>query len=89
ADLARRIADQLGKVPAPALALALGGILQRPDFGPDPARVELVRAIAKLQDPAAVTVLVEYLERTPPQPVRPSRQEAQGVVDARSAGGGR
>ncbi len=85
-DLARRLADQLGKVPDPSLALALGAILKRADFGPDEARVEIVRAIAKIQDPSAVTVLTEYLDGTPKTPPRPSRGEAQMVVDARLGG---
>lgn len=82
-DLARRIADHYGKVPDPALALALGSILKRPDFGPDPARVEIVRAMAKIQDSSAVKQLGEYLDATPKNPPRPSRQEAEMVVEAR------
>lgn len=85
-DLARKLADQLGKVPDPSLALALGAILRRTDFGPDEARVEIVRAIAKIQDPSAVTALTDYLDATPKTPPRPSRGEAQLVVDARLGG---
>ena len=85
-DLARKLADQLGKVPDPSLAIALGAILKRTDFGPDEARVEIVRAIAKIQDPAAVTVLTEYLDATAKLPPRPSRGEAKTVVDARLGG---
>src|SRR5436190_631144 len=72
-ELARKLADQLGKVPEASLALSLGLILKRPDFGPDPARVEIVRAIAKIQDAAAVTALTDYLDATPKNPPRPSR----------------
>ena len=82
-DLARRIADHYGKVPDPALALTLGTILKRADFGPDPARVEIVRAMAKIQDPSAVRQLGEYLDATPKTPPRPSRQEAEMIVNAR------
>ena len=85
-ELARQLADQLGKVPDASLALALGTLLRRPDFGPDPSRVEVVRAIAKIQDPAAVAALVDYLDSTPKTPARPSRTEAEGVVDARLGG---
>jgi len=84
--LARKLADQLGKVPEASLALALGLILKRPDFGPDTERVEIVRAIAKIADSSAVTALGEYLDATPKNPPRPSRQEAQGVVEARLGG---
>jgi hypothetical protein len=86
-DLARKIADQLGQVPDASLALCLGLVLQRPDFGPDPARVELVRSIAKIQDAAAVTALTAYLDGTPKNPPRPSRHEAEMVVNARVGGG--
>lgn len=85
--LARTIADQLGKVPEPQLALALGAILKRADFGPDEARVEVVRAIAKIQDRAALDVLSDYLANSPKTPPRPSRTEAQMILEARVGGG--
>jgi HEAT repeat protein len=87
-ELARRIGDQLGKVPEPVLASTLGAILIRTDFGPDPARVEIVRAIGKIQDSAAVAALTDYLDKTPKQPARPSRDEADKMVQARLGGGG-
>jgi len=86
-DLVAKLADQLGKVPEPALALALGLVLKRPDFGPDAARVEIVRAIAKIQHPAATAALADYVDTTPTNPPRASRQEAQDVVEARRVGG--
>ncbi|HEU0036807.1 MAG TPA: HEAT repeat domain-containing protein [Kofleriaceae bacterium] len=85
-DLARKIADQYGKVPDASLALCLGFVLKRADFGPDPARVEIVRALSKIQDRAAYAALSEYLEQSPKTPARPSRQEAQMIVDARAGG---
>jgi pyruvate dehydrogenase E2 component (dihydrolipoamide acetyltransferase) len=87
ADLARKIGDHFGKVPEPILASTLGLVLKRPDFGPDPARVELVRAIGKIQDPSAVTALQEYVKATPKNPPRPSRDEADKMVKARVGGG--
>jgi len=86
-ELARKLADQLGKVPDPSLALALGAILKRLDFGPDEARTEIVRAIAKIQDPSAITALTDYLDGSPKSPPRTSRTEAQMVVEARLGGG--
>lgn len=88
-DLVGKLADHLGKVPDAALALALGLVLGRADFGPDAARVEVVRAIAKIQDPAATAALADYVAATPANPPRASRQEAHEVVEARRAGGGR
>ncbi|MGE0545497.1 MAG: HEAT repeat domain-containing protein [Kofleriaceae bacterium] len=85
-ELARQIADQLGKVPDPALALCLGTALKRNDFGPDQARVEVVRTIAKIQDASAITALTEYIDATPQNPPRASRQEAVTVVEARIGG---
>jgi HEAT repeat protein len=87
ADLARKIGERLGKVPDPILAQTLGLVLKRSDFGPDPARVELVRAIGKIQDQSAVAVLTDYIDATPKNPPRQSRQEAQKMVEARLGGG--
>lgn len=87
-DLARKIGDKLGMVPDTILAQTLGLVLRRADFGPDAARVEVVRAIGKIQDSVAVSVLTDYLDATPKNPPRPSRQEAEKMVEARLAGGG-
>jgi HEAT repeat protein len=82
-DLSRKLADQLGKVPDATLVVALGAILKRADFGPDAVKVEIVRAIGKIQDPAAINALTDYIDATPKTPVRTSRQEAMLIVEAR------
>jgi HEAT repeat protein len=87
ADLARKIGEHLGKVPDAMLVQTLGLVLKRSDFGPDPARVELVRAIGKIQDQSAVAALTDYIDATPKNPPRQSRQEAQKMVEARLGGG--
>jgi HEAT repeat protein len=87
ADLARKIGDQLGKVPDAILAQTLGAILRRSDFGPDGARVDLVHAIGKIQDASAISALTDYIDATPKNPPRQSRQEAQKMVEARLGGG--
>ena len=87
ADLARKIGDELGKVPDAALAQCLGLILKRADFGPDDARVEIVRALGKIQDPAAAAALGDYVDATPKNPPRPSREEAAKMLEARVGGG--
>lgn len=84
-DLARKLGDQLGKVPDAALANALLLILKRSDF-PDPARVEIVRTIGKIKGSEAVTVLTDYIDATPKNPPRQSRQEAEKMVEARLGG---
>ena len=86
ASLAAQVADHLGKVPDASLALCLGAILKRPDFGPDTARVEVVRAIAKIQDSSAMNALTDYIDSVPKNPPRPSRHEAELVVEARLGG---
>lgn len=86
-ELARKLADQLGHVPDPSLALCLGLILKRADFGPEAARVEIVRSIGKIQDPSAVNALTDYLDAVPKNPPRPSRKEAEMIVEARLGGG--
>ncbi len=85
-DLSRKIADQLGKVPDATLVIALGAMLKRADFGPDAVKVEIVRAIGKIQDPSAVNALTDYIDATPSTPVRTSRQEAVLIVEARTGG---
>ena len=86
-DLARKIGDQLGKMPDGILAETLGAILKRSDFGPDQARVDIVRAIGKIQGPEAITALTDYVDATPKNPPRDSRTEAQKMVEARLGGG--
>ena len=83
AELVRRIGDQLGKVPDAALAQCLGLVLKRPDFGPDTARVDVVRAIAKIQDASATNALQDYIDSTPKNPPRQSRAEAEKIIEAR------
>jgi HEAT repeat protein len=87
ADLVRRIGDQFGKVPDPILAQCLGMILKRQDFGPDTVRVEVVRALGKIQDQSALAALSDYVDATPKNPPRQSREEAQKMVEARLGGG--
>lgn len=86
-DLARKIGDELGKVPDAALAQCMGLILKRADFGPDDARVEIVRALGKIQDKAALDALGDYVDATPKNPPRQSREEAAKMVEARLGGG--
>jgi HEAT repeat protein len=85
-ELAAKIADHLGQVPDGALAKTLGAILLRPDFGPDAARVEVVRALTKIQANEATNALGDYVENTPKNPPRPSRAEAEKAWTARRGG---
>ncbi|MCE9573579.1 MAG: HEAT repeat domain-containing protein [Deltaproteobacteria bacterium] len=87
ADMAHAIGEHLGTAPAPVLALTLGKILRRADF-PEPARVQVVRTLAKVPGAEATTALTDYVEATPEKPPRQSRKEAEAVVEARISGGG-
>ncbi len=82
-DLAHRLSEMLGQVPDPILCTALGEILKRSDF-PDPIRVEVVRTLSKVPGVDSTAVLVEYVATTERDKNRPSRLEAQKVVDERS-----
>ena len=85
-ELSRAIGEQLGQAPDSALASCLGQILLRSDFGPDDARLQVVRALAKITGPDAVSALTDYVDKTPPTPPRQSRKEAEGVINARLGG---
>jgi hypothetical protein len=86
ADLARQIGEQLGVVPDDLLAECLGLILLRSDFKPDTARVEVVRAIAKIKGEVATQALRTYVDETPEKPPRQSRKEAVSLIDEREGG---
>jgi HEAT repeat protein len=86
AELAKVLGEQLGQLPDVPLATCLGLMLKRPDFGPDTARVSVVRTLAKIQATEALTALTDYVEVTPKSPPRPSRHEAEMVVEAKMGG---
>jgi HEAT repeat protein len=83
-QLAHRLSEMLGTVPDPILCTALGEMLKRADFGPEPIRVEVVRTLSKVPGVDSTAVLVEYVAATERDKNRPSRLEAQKVVDERS-----
>jgi HEAT repeat protein len=84
-ELARKLGDEMGKLPDAVLAHALSLILKRNDF-PDTARVDIVRTIGKIKGQEAVTALTDYIDATPKNPPRQSRQEAEKMVEARMGG---
>lgn len=86
ADLARVIAEHLGTAPDAVLAQCLGTILVRPDFGPEAAKLQVVRALAKLAGPEAVTALSNYVESTPATPPKQSRREAEAELKQKLGG---
>jgi HEAT repeat protein len=83
-ELAHRLSEKLGSVPDPILCAALGDMLKRSDFGPEPIRVEVVRTLGKVPGADSTTALVEYVAATEKgNPNRPSRLEAQKIIDER------
>jgi HEAT repeat protein len=81
-DLIPQIAELAGSVDDGVLATALGEYAQRGDV-PDGLRLEVVRTIAKLPGAAATTALVEYVASVPAKEDRPSKREAQKLLDER------
>jgi HEAT repeat protein len=81
-DLIPQIAELTGSVDDGVLATALGEYAQRGDV-PDGLRIEVIRTIAKLAGAAATTALVEYVASVPAKDDRPSKREAQKLLDER------
>ena len=83
-DLAHRLAERVGPIPDAMLSDTFGEILKRNDFGPDPIRLEIVKTLSKIPGDSSTTALLEYIQATQKDEKRPSRIEAQAVVNRRS-----
>jgi HEAT repeat protein len=83
-DLVPQIAELAGSVDDGVIATTLGEYAQRADV-PDSQRLDVLRTIAKLAGAAATTALVEYVASVPAKDDRPSKREAQKLLDAREA----
>jgi hypothetical protein len=81
--LAHRLSELIGQAPDPILCATLGEMLKRPDFGPEPIRVEVVRTLAKIPGADATATLIDYVAATEHDKNRPSRLEAQKIIDER------
>ena len=86
-DLARQVAETIGTAPDALVARCLGGILLRPDFKPDTARLEVVRALGRVPGDEALEQLTGYVSSIPENPPRASRREAETLIEARLGGG--
>ena len=82
ADLIPQIAELAGTVDDGVVAATLGDYAQRGDV-PDRLRLDVVRTIAKLAGAEATTALVEYIASVPAKDDRPSKREAQKLLDER------
>jgi HEAT repeat protein len=79
-DLVPQLAELQGSVDDNVVASALGEYIKRDDVA-DPLRVDVVRTIGHLSGAAAATALVEYIATVPAKDDRPSKKEAQKLVD--------
>jgi HEAT repeat protein len=83
-DLIPQVAELAGTVDDGVLATVLGEYAQRSDV-PDRLRLDVIRTIARLAGAAATTALVEYVASVPAKDDRPSKREAQKLLDARES----
>jgi HEAT repeat protein len=83
-DLVPQIAELAGTIDDGIVATALGEYAKRADV-PDRLRVDVLRTIGRLSGAAATTALVEYVASVPAKEDRPSKHEAQKLLDQRGA----
>jgi HEAT repeat protein len=83
-ELVPQLAELAGGVDDNVVATALGEYIKRDDVN-DRLRVDVIHTIARLSGAAATTALVEYLATIPAKDDRPSKKEAQRVVDEKGA----
>lgn len=60
-EAAKQLAEMIGEVDNASISRALGEMLKRKDFGPDPLRLQVVKTICKISGAAATAALVEYI----------------------------
>lgn len=84
AETAMQLADLVTVLPAETVALAFGAMLKRKDFGPDPLRVRIVRALGNLGQDLAAAPLLEYISSIPAREVRLSKTIAEKLVAGRA-----
>lgn len=82
-ETAKQLAELIGELPDEALATALGTIVKRKDFGPDPLRKEVVKTLCKIPGAGATAALVEYIASVPEKEVRLSKITAEKCLEAR------
>jgi HEAT repeat protein len=83
-DMIPRIAELTGTIDDAIVADALGEYVKRGDV-PDKLRVDVLRTIGRLSGAVATTALVEYVASVPAKEDRPSKKEAQKLIDARGS----
>jgi len=87
-DTARALGEMIGTVPNYLLTTTLGALLRRSDFGPEPVRTEVVKMLGKMPGDQPVDFLSDYVKATDTDKeskARPSRAEAQKIIEQRTA----
>lgn len=84
-DTARALAEMIGNVPDSMILETLGHLLERPDFGPEPVRVQVVKTVGKMPGSQTLDILGDYVKDTAKDKQRPSRLEAQKIIEQRTA----
>jgi len=79
-ELVPQLAELQGAVDDNVVASALGEYIKRPDVS-DGLRVDVVHTIGRLSGAAATTALIEYMASVPAKDDRPSKKEAQKIID--------
>ncbi len=88
ADTARALGEMIGTVPNYLITQTLGALIRRPDFGPEPVRTEVVKMLGKMPGDQPVDILTDYVKATETDKetkARPSRAEAQKIIEQRTA----
>jgi hypothetical protein len=88
ADTARALSEMIGNVPDSFITETLGLLLLRPDFGPDPLRLDVVKTLGKLPGSQPTDILSDYMNQTgkdKADKARPSRAEASKIIEQRTA----
>jgi HEAT repeat protein len=84
-DTARALAEMIGNVPDGMILETLGELLKRADFGPEPVRVQVVKTIGKMPGSQTLDILGDYVKESAKDKQRPSRIEAQKIIEQRTA----
>jgi len=78
-----QIGELLGAVNDEVLANTLGATLKRKDLA-EPLRVDVVRTLAKIPGVTSTGILADFMATGPGKSDKPSKKEAQKVLDERS-----
>lgn len=82
-ETAKQLAELIGELPDEAVATALGTMVKRGDFGPDPLRNEVIKALCKIPGVDATAAIVEYVASVPEKEIRLSKKTADACLERR------